>query len=66
MSSSDCDNPADAEALKNDYLSLAEEAFDRVSILSNEGIIYANNGDYSKALEYLNKAKQLNSRLLKA
>ena len=35
-------------------------------ILYNIGLIYANNGDYSKALEYYQQALDLNARLPQA
>ena len=43
-----------AEALENYYeaLKLEEDPYDRSFILYNIGLIYSNNGEYSKALEY--------------
>ena len=37
-----------------------------IGILYNIGLIYANNGDYSKALEYYQQALDLNARLPQA
>ena len=54
--------------LENYYeaLKLEEDPYDRSYILYNIGLIYGNNGDYSKALEYYQQALDLNSKLPQA
>merc|ERR1711904_699531 len=49
-----------AEALENYYeaLKIEEDLYDRSFILYNIGIIYSNNGNYSKALELNPKMPQ--------
>jgi tetratricopeptide (TPR) repeat protein len=53
-----------AEALENYYeaLKLEEDPYDRSYILYNIGLIYSNNGDFLKAVEYYQQALDLNSR----
>jgi tetratricopeptide (TPR) repeat protein len=57
-----------AEALENYYeaLKLEEDPYDRSYILYNIGLIYSNNGDFLKAVEYYQQALDLNSRLPQA
>jgi len=57
-----------AEALENYYeaLKLEEDPYDRSYILYNIGLIYGDNGDFLKAVEYYQQALDLNSRLPQA
>ena len=57
-----------AEALQNYYeaMRLELDPYDRSYILYNIGLIYGNNGDYSKSLDYYHQALDLNSRLPQA
>ena len=45
---------------------MEEDPFDRSYILYNIGLIYSNNGDYLKAIEYYQQALDLNTRLPQA
>ena len=57
-----------AEALENYYeaLKLEEDPGDRSYILYNIGLIYANNGDCTKAIKYYLQAIDLNKQLPQA
>lgn len=54
-----------AEALENYYeaLDIEEDSYDRSFILYNIGLVYANNGEYLRALKYYQQAIELNSNL---
>ncbi|WP_299405646.1 photosystem I assembly protein Ycf3 [Acaryochloris sp. IP29b_bin.148] len=57
-----------AKALGNytEALALEEDPFDKSYILYNMGLIFANNGDHDKALDYYHQSLELNPNLVQA